>query len=231
MLRKEALATLVLVTLATVTLQVVSAQVSSAKDVKLWTPKRYVTIDEDIELNIFWSDVGCSEYHVVLFRTYPNGTTIRIPPEGYGDPLKAPGVIPMKLSLKGDIVGKHKFKYELYCNTSHLANSNELEVIVSKGTSSIEVWVSPERLLRGEEVKVAGSVEPKVMGEVTLEVVSPSELKRNVTLSLDGNFSYSLALNESGTWRFRASWGGNSGYLGASSGWVTVEVSEKPIRV
>ncbi|MEM3372536.1 MAG: hypothetical protein QXO55_07995 [Candidatus Korarchaeum sp.] len=217
--------------LAFVLILAIAPQLASAQNVKLWASKSYVTMDEGIELNLLWSDFGCPEYHVVLLRTYPNGTTLRYPAEGYGEPLKAPGVTPMRLKLEGERAGKHKFKYELYCGTSHAATSNEVEVIVSRGSSSLELRASPERLLMGEEVELSGFVSPRVSGKVSLEVISPSGSSRDIALHLDGNFSYRLVLNESGTWRFRASWSGNIDYLGASSDWITVEVSEKPIIV
>lgn len=208
----------------------IAPQLASAQDAKLWAPRGYVSIDEGIELNALWSGFSCSEYHLVLLRTYPNGTTSRYPAEGYGEALKAP-ISPIKLRLDGGIAGKHKFKYELYCGTDHVATSNEVEVIVSKGSSSVEVRASPDRVVKGGEVGIAGSVSPKLRGEAVLEIVSPSGSKREVVLNFDGGFSYRLALNESGTWRFRAYWSGNSDYLGASSEWITVEVSEKLIRV
>ncbi|RDD53140.1 MAG: hypothetical protein BA066_06020, partial [Candidatus Korarchaeota archaeon NZ13-K] len=205
--------------------------VTTAQEAKLWASKSSVTIDEGIELNLFWSDVGCPEYHVVFLRTYPNGTTLRIPAEGYGEALGAPGVSGIKLRFDGEKVGRHAFRYELYCGTSHLTTSNEVQVVVSKGFSSLELRVRPERVLRGEEVELSGLVTPKLRGRLTLEVISPSGSRRQIELAFDGNFSHRIALNESGSWRFRASWEGNDEYSGASSDWVSAYVEVSPLRV
>lgn len=217
--------------IALLLLLILSSTTASAQEAKLWASKSQVAVDDRIELNLIWSNTGCSEYHVILFRTYPNGTKVRYPAEGLGEALKAPGITPIKMELNAETVGRHSFKYELYCGTSHLFTSNEVQVTVIKGNSSIELRVTPEKLVKGGEVRIEGSVNPSVSGEVSLELVSPSGARRNVSLAFKGNFSHTLTLNEIGTWRFRAHWDGSRDYYGSSSDWVTVEVVEKPLRV
>jgi hypothetical protein len=222
MRRKESLILLMLL---------IFAQVASAEDLVVWASKGSVRAGEEIELNIIWRDVGCKEYHLVIYRTYPSGEVARYPAEGYGDPLKAPGPLGIKRVFRAEGVGTHAFRIELYCGTTLIAKSKDVKVNVTRGVSQIQLNASPREVRVGEEVTIFGSMKPE-RANLSLEVVSPDGARRNLTLIVEnGNFSKSLLLNVSGTWRFRALWSGNKDFSGSSSDWIDVEVAKGPLKV
>ncbi|RSN68724.1 hypothetical protein D9Q81_05235 [Candidatus Korarchaeum cryptofilum] len=221
MRRKELLILLVLL---------IVVQAASAEDLKVWASKGSVGAGEEIELNILWGDTGCKEYHVVIYRTYPSGEVVRYPAEGYGDPLKAPGPMGIRRTFSADRAGIHTFRVELYCGTTLLAKG-DVKVNVTKGASQIYLNASPRKVRVGEEITLFGSMKPE-RANLSLEVVSPDGARRNLTLIVEnGNFSRSLLLNVSGTWRFRALWSGNKDFSGSSSDWIDVEVAKGPLKV
>jgi|GEM_PF-1542362 len=206
-------------------------QVVSAEDLKVWASKGSPRAGEEIELNVLWGDLGCKEYYLVIYRTYPNGEVVRYPAEGYGEPLKAPGPLGIKRTFNADRAGIHTFRLELYCGTTLIAKSSDVKVNVTKGVSHIYLNASPRKARIGEEITIFGSMKPE-RANLSLEVISPSGAKGNLTLIVEnGNFSHSLLLNASGTWRFRAVWDGDKDFSGSSSDWIDVEIEKGPLKV
>ena len=206
-------------------------QAASAEDLKVWASRGSLRAGEEIELNILWEDLGCKEYHLVIYRTYPSGEVVRYPAEGYGDPLKAPGPLGIKRIFIADIVGTHTFRAELYCGTTLIAGSRDVKVNVTKGISQIYLNASSREARVGELVTISGSMKPE-RANISLEVISPDGVKRNLTLMVEnGSFSHSILLNMSGNWRFRASWSGDKDFSGSSSDWIDVKVEKGPLKV
>ena len=96
--------------------------------------------------------------------------------------------------------------------------------------SSITCTASPSSIAVGESVTISGVVNPARSAEVMIEVsVDGGDTWASlitVTSNVDGTYEYIWRPGESGSYRVKASWSGDSSYLGASSNIVTVLVTE-----
>jgi hypothetical protein len=94
--------------------------------------------------------------------------------------------------------------------------------------STITCGRSKSQVFVGESITISGSIDPLHGGvEVVLTYTRPNTtiLQRNVTTSGDGSYSDTLAPDQAGLWRVRASWGGDADNMGAVSSTVKFIVS------
>ena len=208
----------------------------------MWAKDYSVPLGGWTYLYIWWEDVGCSEYYIVLYETYPDGTTRRYPPQGFYGPYPAPGPYrALQGKFIGDVAGKHCLYFQVYCYSYCLgeyelictSNTICINVVKEKKASTITVSVSPSRIERGDTVEITGCINPGVQAQVTLTIVSPSgrQITRNTLTSATGCFSYTFSPDEVGEWRVQASWAGNEDYLGATSDWASFSVESRKYLV
>jgi len=96
-----------------------------------------------------------------------------------------------------------------------------------KVPSSITCTVSPSNITVGESVTISGAINPARSAEVTIEISNDTwSTMIKVTSNSYGTYEYLWRPGESGSYRIKASWSGDSSYLGASSNVVTVLVTE-----
>jgi hypothetical protein len=94
-----------------------------------------------------------------------------------------------------------------------------VNMIISKVESTIEVSVSPEISELGESVRVSGGIDPsKENAEITLLYKSPnrSSFSINLLTNIDGTFAHNIQTDAEGFWSVNASWLGDEKYMGDS---------------
>jgi hypothetical protein len=110
------------------------------------------------------------------------------------------------------------------------ATSSVITVEVNKLDSAISIEVSPTSVMIGDTATVNGSITPVRVGVTvtiwyrTSGVVAWSDLTSVVTDG-SGQYSYDWTTTDVGTFELNASWPGDSAYLPASSGVITVVVT------
>ncbi len=97
-----------------------------------------------------------------------------------------------------------------------------IEVVDSAPPSptSIICAVSPASITLGDSVSVTGSISPAVSNvTVSLTYTKPdgTTIIRSVNSSANGSYSDNVIPDLSGSWKVKASWGGDANYLGATS--------------
>jgi len=93
--------------------------------------------------------------------------------------------------------------------------------------SSITCTASPSNITVGESVTISGVINPARSAEVTIEISNDTwSTMIKVTSNSYGTYEYLWSPGESGSYSIKASWSGDSNYLGASSNVVTVLVTE-----
>jgi len=96
--------------------------------------------------------------------------------------------------------------------------------------SSISCTASPLNIAVGESVTISGVINPARSAEVMIEASVDGgdtwALLTTVTSNADGTYEYLWSPGEGGSYSIKASWSGDSNYLGATSNAVTVLVTE-----
>lgn len=93
--------------------------------------------------------------------------------------------------------------------------------------SSISCTASPLNIAVGESVTISGVINPARSAEVTIEISNDTwSTMIKVTSNSYGTYEHVWSPGESGLYSIKASWSGDSNYLGASSNAVTVLVTE-----
>jgi len=98
--------------------------------------------------------------------------------------------------------------------------------------TSITCVVSEPKILLGEEVDVSGIIDPPTDDvEVTLTFTRPDQttVAVNATTSLEGVYNQTYAPDTIGFWTVRASWAGDSMYMGAEGPIIMFSVGESSI--
>jgi len=202
----------------------------------IWADEYTVPLNGWTYIYFWWKDVGCCEYYIVIYETYPDGTTRRYPPYGYYGPYSAPGPSrALRGKFIGDVAGKHCLYFQVYCYDYLVCTSNSIciDVVKEKKPSTITVSVSPPTIERGGSVKISGFISPGVSARVTLKMVAPDgqEIVRETFSTATGHFSYTFSPDKVGEWRVQAVWAGNDDYVGASSDWASFRVETRKYTV
>ena len=105
---------------------------------------------------------------------------------------------------------------------------------VQPETSSISCSVSSSNLTIGDSVRVSGSITPARSG-VMVTVSQKGDGSWNtlaaVASASDGGYSYSWKPALAGSYQLKASWEGDSLYMGATSSTVSVTVNKIPVAI
>jgi PKD repeat protein len=110
------------------------------------------------------------------------------------------------------------------------AESSVTTVTVTKISSAISIFASPETLKVDENTTISGSITPARSGvTVTISFRLSGETTWNtttVTTNATGGYSYTWTPDEAGDYEFKASWAGDTNTLGDESSTITVTVEE-----
>jgi hypothetical protein len=104
--------------------------------------------------------------------------------------------------------------------------SSHVSFTVSKITTSISCFVSPEKTRLGENIIITGSTSPPLEDvNVTVTFTKPDSSTLIQTAPLvQGEYVYTYMPDSSGSWHIKASWLGNDNYEGANSSTRTFTV-------
>ncbi len=205
----------------------------SGGECRLWAKDYVIAYKGETEVYLWWSNRDYDEYYLVLYETYPDGSTHRYPPSGvFGPYPRLPQDVALVGGFYGDVPGSHYLYFQLFGPSGNLlctSNTIKIDVIRVKQASSISISVYPSSTRVGESITISGSISPApgTSSQVTLTIRTPSEERKvEVTSDQSGHYSYTLSPDSTGTWYVQASWPGNEDYVGATSNWArfTVEV-------
>jgi len=130
----------------------------------------------------------------------------------------------------------HKFKVGSYTvmltvtDDKGATDSKSMTIMISKVPTTLSCEVSTEKVIKGEKVRVSGSITPPMKEIVTLTFTKPdgASIEEEVVSNLDGSYVYEFASDVVGSWRVKASWEGDATYSGAASQTLTFTVAEPP---
>ena len=111
------------------------------------------------------------------------------------------------------------------------STSSVIHFTVTKTSSSVSIQTSESQITEGDSVTVSGSINPAVSGaEVVIAFTKPdgSTSTRTISTGSDGSYSELYIPTETGSWSIKASWEGDSTYIGATSQTLEFNVVEAP---
>lgn len=111
------------------------------------------------------------------------------------------------------------------------ATSDSVSVVVNKISTSISCKSSSSDITQGDNITISGAISPPVSGKnVTLTYTKPdgnTTVTRVALTGADGSYSDSYMPDTSGSWSFKASWGGDSEHQAAATGSASFNVKSR----